>query len=216
MRCCGAIHAGSANPEQRSIGLLSMDMSQISSQGRTVLDILRYVASKGEAITSDERGMAAVEFSLFAGILSLAVINAVDLSTYVYKRMELENATQMGAQAVWKACDTNHLPATTSCSGLTAAVTNAVQSTSLGSHVSLPSGSPSEGYYCLNSANALQYVSDVAKKPSNCAAAGMPNLQPADYIKVQTTFAYAPIFPGISITSAFVTPINKTAMMRLD
>ena len=180
------------------------------------MDIVRHVTSKGEAISSDERGVAAVEFALFAGMLSLAMINAIDVSTYVYKRMELENATQMGAQAAWKACDTNHLPATTSCSGLTAAVTNAVQSTSLGSHVSMPSGSPSEGYYCLNNTNALQYVSDVSKKPSNCAAAGMPNLQPADYIKVQTTFAYAPLFPGISITSAFVTPINKTAMMRLD
>ena len=191
-------------------------MFAISSQVKNVMDIVRHVTSKGEAISSDERGVAAVEFALFAGMLSLAMINAIDVSTYVYKRMELENATQMGAQAAWKACDTNHLPATTSCSGLTAAVTNAVQSTSLGSQVLMPSSSPSEGYYCLNNTNALQYVSDVTKKPSNCAAAGMPNLQPADYIKVQTSFAYAPLFPGISITSAFVTPINKTAMMRLD
>jgi len=193
-----------------------MDIFEISSQARSALDIVRDVASKGEAIASDERGMSAVEFSLFAGIVSLALINAIDVSTYVYKRMELENATQMGAQAAWKACDTNHLPATTGCSGLTAAVTNAVHSTSLGSQVSLTSGSPSEGYYCLNSANSLQYVSDVTQKPSNCSAAGMSNLQPADYIKVETSLAYAPLFRGVSVASAFVTPINKTAMMRLD
>lgn len=193
-----------------------MNILQLTLPAKAVHDILKCAAAKSEAITSNERGVAAAEFALFAGILSLSLINAVDLSIYTYKRMELENATQMGVQAVWKSCDTNHLPATTSCSGLMRAITNAVQSTSLGPHVSLASGSPSEGYYCLNSNNALQYVSDVTKKPSNCSAAGMPNLQPADYIKVQTTFAYTPLFPGISVASAFATPINKTAMMRLD
>ena len=193
-----------------------MNTFQISVQIKAIFDILRNATRTCDAITSDERGVAAVEFALFAGTLSLALLNAVDVSIYVYKRMELENAAQMGAQAAWKACDTNHLPATTSCSGLTTAVTKAVQSTSLGSHVLLPFGSPSEGYYCLNGSNALQLVGAVSNKPKNCTTAGMPNLQPADYIKIQTTFAYAPLFPGITVASAFTTPITKTAMMRLD
>jgi hypothetical protein len=79
----------------------------------------------------------------------------------------------------------------------------------------LISGSPSEGYYCVNSSNALQYVSDVSSKPADCTAAGMPSLQPGDYIQVQTTFPYAPLFPGLSVTGTFSTPINKKAIMRL-
>lgn len=177
---------------------------------------MRKVMEKFEAIRTDQRGVSAIEFSLFAGMLSLGVLNTADVSIYIYKRMELENATQMGAQAAWKTCDANHLPATTNCSGLITAVTNAVQSTSLGTQVSLQTGSPSEGYYCLNSANALQYVSTVSSKPTDCSAAGMPNLQPADYIEIQTTFSYAPLFPGVTVAGVFVTPITKTALMRLN
>src|SRR5215510_5611090 len=71
------------------------------------------------------------------------------------------------------------------------------------------------GYYCVNSSNALQKVSDVSSRPADCTAAGTPALQPGDYIKVQTTFPYAPLFPGLSVTSKFTTPISTTAIMRL-
>ncbi len=173
------------------------------------------LAGRTTAIWVDQRGVAAVEFGLFAIFLSLAFVNVTDVSIYIYQRMQAENATQVGAQAAWKACDPSQLPATTNCSGLTTAVQNAVGSTSLGTSVSLISGSPSEGYYCVNSSNALQYVSSVSSKPADCTAAGMPSLQPGDYIQVQTTFPYAPLFPGLSVTGAFPTPINRTAIMRL-
>jgi Flp pilus assembly protein TadG len=173
------------------------------------------LAGRTMAIWADQRGVAAVEFGLFAIFLSLAFVNVTDVSIYIYQRMQAENATQVGAQAAWKACDPSKLPATTNCSGLTTAVQNAVGSTSLGTRVALISGSPSEGYYCVNSSNALQYVSGVSSKPADCTAAGMPSLQPGDYIQVQTTFPYAPLFPGLSVTGAFPTPINRTAIMRL-
>ena len=173
------------------------------------------LAGRTTAIWVDQRGVAAVEFGLFAIFLSLALVNVTDVSIYIYQRMQAENATQVAAQAAWKACDPSQLPATTNCSGLTTAVQNAVGSTSLGTSVSLISGSPSEGYYCVNSSNALQYVSSVSSKPADCTAAGMPSLQPGDYIQVQTTFPYAPLFPGLSVTGAFPTPINRTAIMRL-
>jgi hypothetical protein len=95
------------------------------------------------------------------------------------------------------------------------AVTNALHSTSLGTAVSLVSGSPSVGYYCVNSSNALQYVSNISSKPADCTAAGTPSLQPGYYIQVQTTFTYAPIFPGMSISGTFPTPINSASLMRL-
>ena len=136
---------------------------------------LRFVG-RTKAMWADQRGVAAIEFGLFAIFLSLALANVVDVSIYIYQRMQAENATQVAAQAAWKACDLSQLPATTNCPGLTTAMQNALQSTSLGTRVSLISGSPSEGYYCVNSSNALQYVSDVSSKPADCTAAGMPSL----------------------------------------
>ena len=175
---------------------------------------LKFVG-RSKALWADQRGVAAIEFGFFAIFLSLALANVVDVSIYIYQRMQAENATQVAVQAAWKACDQSQLPATTNCPGLTTAMQNALQSTSLGTRVSLISGSPSEGYYCVNSSNALQYVSDVSSKPADCTAAGMPALQPGDYIQVQTTFPYTPLFSGLSVASSFATPINRTALMRL-
>ncbi len=170
---------------------------------------------RAREIWTDQRGVAAIEFGFFSIFLSLALVNVADVSIYIYQRMQAENATQVAAQAAWKACDLSHLPATTNCAGLATAIQNGLGSTSLGTRVSLISGSPAEGYYCVNASNALQYVSDVSSKPADCTAAGMPSLQPADYIQVQTTFPYAPLFPGLSVTGTFATPINRTAIMRL-
>jgi Flp pilus assembly protein TadG len=172
-------------------------------------------ADKIKAIRDDQRGVAAIEFGLFAIFLSVGLANVADVSIYIYQRMQAENATQVAAQSARKTCDTSKLPATTNCPGLATAMHNALVSTSLGTSVSLISGSPAEGYYCVNSSNALQYVSDVSSKPADCTAAGMPSLQPGDYIQVQTTFPYAPLFPGLSVTSTFPTPINSTAILRL-
>lgn len=178
--------------------------------------VMRNTIEKISLIWSDQRGVSAIEFAFIAGLLSLGLVNIADLSIYIYKRLELENATQMGAQAAWKACDLQHIPATTNCPGLLIAVTNAVHSTSLGTQVSLQAGSPTEGYYCLNSSNTLQYVSNVNTKPANCSTVGMPDLQPIDYIKITTTFDYAPLFPGVTVASMLETKITKTTLMRLN
>jgi Flp pilus assembly protein TadG len=173
------------------------------------------LADKSKAIWADQRGVAAIEFGLFAIFLFLALVNVTDVSIYIYQRMQAENATQVAVQAAWKTCGLSQLPATTNCPGLANAIQNAIQSTSLGTNVSLVSGSPSEGYYCVNSSNALQYVSGVSSKPADCTAAGMPSLQPGDYIQVQTTFTYVPLFAALSVASTFPTPINRTAILRL-
>ena len=172
-------------------------------------------ACKIRALSADRSGVAAVEFGIFSVLLALALANVVDVTMYLYQRMQAENATQVAAQAAWKACDLPKLPATVNCPGLATAVQNALGSTSLGTGVSLVSGSPSVGYYCVNSSNALQYVSAISSKPADCTVAGTPTLQPGYYIQVQTTFTYTPIFPGMSISSTFPTPINRTALMRL-
>jgi Flp pilus assembly protein TadG len=166
-------------------------------------------------LRKDRRGVAAIEFAFIAGFLSLAVLNVSDTGIYLYKRMEVENAALVGTMSALKACDPVHLPATVNCPGLNAAVTAAIQSTSLGNAVTLSGGAVSEGYYCVNSSNALQYMSSVSSKPADCSAAGLPALQPADYLQVAVTFSYSPLFQGISVAGLFATPITKTAMVRM-
>jgi hypothetical protein len=67
----------------------------------------------------------------------------------------------------------------------------------------------------VNSSGSLQYVSGVSNKPSDCSAAGTPANSPADYLKVDTTYDYAPLFPGLSVAGLFTTPITRTAWMRM-
>jgi Flp pilus assembly protein TadG len=176
-------------------------------------------AGRIKAVAADQRGVAAIEFGIFSVVLALALANVVDVTMYLYQRMQAENATEVAAQAAWKACDLTVLPPTTDCSTLAASVTavqSALASTSLGTRVALVSGSPTVGYYCVNSSNALQYVSDISSKPADCTVAGTPTLQPGYYIQIQTTYTYTPIFPGMSIAGTFPTPINRTSLMRLS
>jgi Flp pilus assembly protein TadG len=166
----------------------------------------------------DTGGVAAVEFSIAATMIIVGVLNAVDLGLYEYRRMQVENAAQVGAQAAWKACyDTSAmLPATTKCSGLNDAITTAIQSTSLGTAVSLSPGYPTEGYYCVNTSGALQSVGDVSSKPANCSDAGNSSALPGDYIQVSVSSAYAPLFSNLTVMGVSgISSIGMTSWMRL-
>lgn len=164
----------------------------------------------------DTRGVAAIEFALVATLLVVGLLNAVDFGYYMYQRMEVENAAQVGAQAVWKNCNqSSMLPATQNCQGLNGAVTAAIQTTSLGDSVQLASGYPTEGYYCVNDSNQLQSVGSLSSQPANCSAAGSSSTSPGDYIQVQVTYKYAPLF-GITVMSAWgISSISMTSWMRL-
>ena len=166
----------------------------------------------------DTRGTAAIELAGAAMLMIVGVLNAVDLGLYEYKRMEVENAAQVGAQAAWKTCyDTSTmLPATENCAGLNNAITTAIQSASLGTAISLASGYPAEGYYCVNTSGALQSVGSLSDKPANCSSVGNSSASPGDYLQVGVTYAYAPLFPGITVMSMWgVSSINMTSWMRL-
>jgi Flp pilus assembly protein TadG len=178
--------------------------------------LLSHLADGFRSIGRDRRGVAAVEFGIITSMLSVLFLNAVDLSLYMYQRMQVENAAQMGVQAAWKACDLQHLPATINCSGLTTAISNGIASTSLHSNVTLPSGSPSEAYYCPTSSGTLQYVSNVSSKPADCSATGFATTQPADYITVSTQYTYASLFSGLTVVRFLATPITTSSMMRLN
>ena len=117
-----------------------------------------WLRHRARAWRSDARASAAIEFAGTAALLSVGLLNAVDIGYYMYKRMEVENAAQMAAQAAWKTCTQSMLPATQNCAGLSTAITAAIHSTSLGTAVALTAGYPAEGYYCANASNALGYL----------------------------------------------------------
>ena len=165
-------------------------------------------------LRSNARGLAAIEFAFIAGFLSLGLLNVTDISVYLYDQLQVNEATQMGAQIAWKTCNSS-LPATVNCSTLNSVVTSAIQSTSLGTSVSL-NGSVVEGYYCVNTAGALQLVGAVSSaKPADCSAAGVSTSVPADYLKVLTTYSYSPLFSGLSAGSILPTSITATSWARL-
>ena len=174
---------------------------------------------------ADARGVAAIEFGVTGLMLAIALVNAVDVGYYAYRRMEVENAAEVGAQAAWKTCNnlqSNMLPATdpTKCPGLNAAITTAIQSTTVGTAVSLDptiNPNPAEDYRCVNASNVLQSVGSVSSPPPNCAAAGNVAASPGDYLQVGVTYPYQSLFPGsISVMSVSgITSITKTSWMRM-
>lgn len=181
----------------------------IFRMARTVPAILRFAR--------DRRGAATIEVALTTLFMAYSVMNVADISIYAYTRMQVQNAAQMGAQAIYEACGSEDLPATSQCSGLDAAVLRGIQSTALGSRVTLKSGSPAEGWYCINSSNALQYMSAYDSKPVDCSGAGTPSLQPGDYIKVETQHTYSPLFPtNTTIGSLLNTQMSASALVRLE
>ena len=166
----------------------------------------------------DAHGVAAVEFAIAATLIMVGILNAVDVGIYEYRRMEVENAAQVGAQAAWKACynTSTMLPATTKCAGLNDAITAAIRSTSLGAAVAVTSGYPTEGYYCVNTSGALQSVGDLSNKPANCSDAGNSSVSPGDYLQVSVSIAYAPLFSNLTVMGASgISSISMTSWMRL-
>jgi TadE-like protein len=178
------------------------------------------VFQKLRMLRADARGVAAIEFAFTGLMLVLGLLNAVDVGFYAYRRMEVENAAEVGAQAASKSWSNqaSPLPATQNDEPqMNNAITTAIQSTSLGAAVTLASGYPTEAYYCVNASNVLQNVGSVSSSPpANCAAAGNANASPGDYIQVQVTYPYQPLFPGVSVMSALgISSITKTTWMRM-
>jgi hypothetical protein len=153
---------------------------------------------------------------MIGATLCFLVLNLVDVGRYIYTTTQVGNAAQMGAQAALSACDVTKVPATTLCSSLNSKVTAAIQSTSLGGGVALGQTSPSEGYYCINSLGALQYMSSVSSKPTDCSQAGTPSLQPVDYLSVSVTANYAPLFGDFTVARLFAATISASARVRMS
>jgi Flp pilus assembly protein TadG len=182
-----------------------------------VLFHLARLALAVRRLAGDRQGAATIEVALTSLFMVYSVMNVADISIYAYTRMQVQNAAQMGAQAVYEACGSNDLPATSECADINAAVLRGIQSTALGNRVTLKSGSPTEGWYCINASNALQYMSAYNSKPTDCSGAGMAGLQPGDYIKVETQYTFSPLFPtNTTVGSLLNTRMSASALVRLE
>ena len=148
-------------------------------------------------------GTAIIEFALAAPILAVLVLNLFDFSVLIWSTMQTDYSAQMGAQAAFQTCNGGTPPALTNCTNLSTAVTTAVQSTSLGTGVTVASGSPGEEFYCV-SGTTLQSIGTSPPSPYNCSTANPSNAAatPGDYIVVQVNYSYTPAFAGLSLASA--------------
>ena len=166
----------------------------------------------------DESGAAAVEVALVSGTLISLMLNGIEIGRYYFIKMEVQSATQMAVQSVWKICDTSsENPVTVRCSGRTSAITRGLGSTTLGSNVTLATGYPTEAYYCTSTTTGLlQSVGAVTSaRPADCSAAGSSTDIPGNYLIVRGEYTYAPIFRGITIGSSLPTNIQATSTMRM-
>lgn len=166
----------------------------------------------------DQSGAAAVEFALVTGTLTTLLLNGLEIGRYYFIRMEVQNATQMAVQSVWKICDTaSENPVTIRCSGRISAMSRGLQSTTLGDDVTLATGFPTEAYYCTSTTTGqLQLVGAVTdQRPADCSAAGSSADRPGNYLIVRGVYTYTPLFRGITIGSTLPGTIQATSTMRM-
>ncbi|WP_162938758.1 TadE family protein [Brevundimonas naejangsanensis] len=179
-------------------------------------------------------GAAGVEFALWLSVLTIPILNVIDIGLYVHRRMQVEEAAQVAAQMIWETCDTRaKLPATdaTRCPLLTAPTNRilaAAQSTSLGAAVQLRNPDEpdapiqrvgvTEGYFCITpSGDRQQVAAPPAARPADCTSVGgAATTVPGDYVTVTVSYPYAPLFNGVSLGGMLTTPIVRTSTMRLD
>lgn len=178
------------------------------------------------AYLRDRRGAAALEFALWLGLLTVPVLNAIDLGFYAFESMQVHEAAQSAAQSAGDNCSPG--PAVTTCSGtLSTLLTTAAQSTSLGTKVTVSTGTSSswEGYYCANKTGGLTVVSGdtwgltgtpVTPAPT-CSTTVTGNSDPAgDYIVVNVTYTYTPLFKAVSVASLLNSTVSETSWMRVS
>ena len=168
-------------------------------------------------LLKDCGGAAAAEMALVLPGIAFIALNVVDLSTYVYEKMQLDLAAQEAVGAARVLCDTAaELPAKSNCgSTLTSTMTAAAQSTSLGTAVTITA--TGEVYNCADSTGTFVQVANYdATPPATCTASVSGSTSaPGDYISATASYAYVPLFPGASVASALTTPITRTAWLRL-
>lgn len=98
---------------------MQIQRSSPTSHGRLLCSMTRRMS----AAVHDRRGVAAIEFGIMIPLLSLMVVSVTDIGLALYRKMQVENAAQAGAQyAIVRGFDET---------GVTGAVTAATNSTTI-------------------------------------------------------------------------------------
>ena len=172
-------------------------------------------------------GSAALEMALWVGVIVVPLLSVTDIGLYGYRKMQVQVAAQQGAEAVRRACGFAAAPVTdtTQCaaSTLANAISSGLAGTSLGTDVTLASGYPIEGYYCVNNTTgvltAVGTLGTTGSPPTGTATCTGVNTgstaPPVDYIRVKVTYTYSPMFSSLSVGSLLTTPITGEAWLRL-
>lgn len=170
-------------------------------------------------------GNAAVEFALTLGLLTIPMLSVVDIGMYTYDRMQLCNAAQVAAQSVWATCSSSsYWPVTQYCTSWQTGVTNAAQTTSLGTNVAV--SAITDGYYCVNSAGTLTPATGTtvgtfaspltATAPTSCGTGTWETTgAPAEFVKVTVTYTYTPAFRGISAASLLNPSLTEISWIQV-
>jgi hypothetical protein len=118
----------------------------------------------------------------------------------------VSNAAQSAVQAVWTRCPNTPV---SSCVGLGTYISDAISGASrLSSSVQEDTTQRQEGYACPVS-GVLQWNASGVTICSSGKTAGY-------YFKTQVTYAYSPVFTGVSVTSLLPTPITQSAWTRIQ
>jgi len=196
----------------------------------------------------EERGTAALEYVFWLAALSAPIFGAADIGYYGYQVIQTHNAAQMAVQAAFAACSsTTQFPATKDCGSkgvnLNTAIANGEHSSSLGSTVTMNTGS--EEFMCVDSTGKLKDVSakdgviatttsggvtdvdtagnDTAAtfpSPANCSTINPGStVEPGDYVFLTVQHTFHPLFKGFSVVNLLggsAVTITQTDYTRLE
>jgi Flp pilus assembly protein TadG len=144
------------------------------------------------AARRDTRGAAAIEFGIMIPLLSLMVVSVTDIGLAVYRKMQVENAAQAGAQyAIARGFDTT---------GVSSAVTSATNSTAI-------TASPAPVQFCGCPTSAG--VSTVS-----CGTVCAGGAQAGTYAKVSAQATYYTLIDYQVVATTYTYSAQSTARLQ--
>jgi Flp pilus assembly protein TadG len=140
---------------------------------------------------SDTTGVAAVEFGILIPIMSLMVVSVTDIGLAVYRKMQVEDAAQAGAQyAIMHGFDSG---------AITSAVTSATNSSAI-------SASPAPVKFCgCASGSSITAASCGTTCPGGAAA--------GTYVRVSAQGAYSTII-NYQVVSTYTFNVQSTTRLQ--
>lgn len=149
---------------------------------------------------------------MFLLILAPLILNLVDIGLYVFQRMEVENAANSGAQAMFANCSASDFN-TCDKTNVNNAITSAVQSTILGNKVAWQNSGTfwtDVTKYCPD-----QATNSLVVQSTQCSSTTSTGDFPGTYAKITVRYPFAPAFPGVTLASGLTGNIDYTTYVRL-